>query len=369
MNAIIGQVELSAEERELFKRVESEKPRGPKKLILSPTDWCNLRCRTCWRLDKEINPNSYRDEELKFPEIAQVLEDAREMGVQELDLTGGGEPFSREDMLEILSLAKDMGFWVTLTTNGTLLDEEKLRVLLALGLDDITFSFDGSTAEVNDEIRGEGVFERALAALRRLQQLKREGGFEAPVVRIAFVITAYNYFDIPELVEFAARHSVPAIQFSTLLEWDSNAHLSMSHAAAHNSLLDRLSGRNQPDPQESLREGMRLAEKHEIYTNLKPILTHGFFEHKTPNFCFAPWEMLFINSRGEALACCILASFYENELGNVRDISLKGLWNSEKMQAFRKQMKERNFFRGCRRCLPDFVDRFDALEEKFKYVR
>lgn len=337
-------------EEKLFADIASGTARGPKKVIISPTDWCNLKCSTCWRLDKKENPNSYRDKELTFDEISGVLRDCRKLGVKEIDLTGGGEPFSRKDMLEIITLAKELRFWVTFTTNGTLLSEETVRRLIEIGLDDITFSFDGSTAELNDSIRGSGLFEKTRKSLSLLQNVKSEMGSEVPVVRIAFVITAANYHNIPGMVRFAAENGIKALQFSTLLEWDSNRHLSMVKCSGQ-------------DAMSALEEGARIAKELSIYTNLASIIRHGFFEHKLPKFCFAPWELLFINSRGEALACCILASFYENVLGNVRDTSLEELWNSEKMREFRERLAAGKFYKGCERCLPDFVDRFDEMEK------
>lgn len=340
-----------AGEQALFAALALGAVPGPAKVIISPTDWCNLRCATCWRLDKKENPNSYRDDELNFDEISRILHDCKKLGVKEIDLTGGGEPFSRRDMLDIIALAKQLGFWVTLTNNGTLLDAEKAARLVSLGIDDITFSLDGSTQGINDSIRGRGVHQKVTQGISRLQRLKRELGSDTPFIRLAFVITSSNYHDLPGIVRFAADNAIGAIQFSTLLEWDSNRHLSMAQ---------RMSA--EPSPADALNEGVRLAGEFGIYTNLASIMKHGFFEHRPPRFCFAPWELLFINSRGTALACCVLASFFENELGNVRDTPLEELWRSDKMREFRQRLASGQFYNGCKRCLPDLVDRFDGME-------
>ena len=372
MSATTEQGTLSDEEREeraLFESVASDSPRGPKKLILSPTDWCNLRCETCWRLEKEKNPNEGSAEELSFSEMECLMCDARSLGAKELDLTGGGEPFSRKGIFELLALAKQLGFWVTLTTNGTLLDDTKLKTLVSLGLDDITFSFDGATPRTNDSIRGRGVFAKTRRALIALQEAKATAaspasaaaGSALPVVRIAFVVTARNYREVPAMVRFAKRHGVAAIQFSTLLEWSTNSHLSMAQVPGKPALWEHALGRKAP--LSYLEEGARLADAAGIHTNLASLIRHGFSAHATPRFCFAPWEMLFVNSRGTALACCVLASFFENELGSVRDTPLKELWSSEKMRGFRQRLASGKFFKGCERCLPDFMDRFDAMEE------
>ncbi len=360
MSVIPREQSLSDDERALFESVSSEVPAGPKKVILSPTDWCNLRCETCWRLEKKENPNEGSVEELSFDEMARLMRDARSLGARELDLTGGGEPFSRKDIFELLSIAKQLGFWVTLTTNGTLLNDEKLKNLVSLGLDDITFSFDGATPRTNDSIRGTGVFARTRDAFMALQDAKSAAGAALPIVRIAFVVTSRNYREVPAMVRFAKRHGVSAIQFSTLLGWSTNSHLSMAQVPGKPALWERALGRKAPLAY--LKEGARLAESAGIRTNLPSLIRHGFSAHAQPRFCFAPWEMLFVNSRGTALACCILASFYENELGNVRNTPLEELWRSGKMREFRERLASGQFYNGCKRCLPDLVDRFDEME-------
>jgi len=362
--------QLVAHESRLFEAIRRNEPIGPKKVILSLTDWCNLRCGHCWRMDKEENPNHYRDQELSYDEIAAIFCDCKALGVRELDLTGGGEPFAHPRIMDILRMAKDMGFWVTLTNNGTILSEEMMRELIAMQLDDITFSLDGATEQVNDAIRGRGVHQKALSSLQRLLQLKGEIVCPVPVTRISFVITAENYHECADIIRLAAELGVEAVQFSTLLEWGSNRHLSMNNVTSpHAGLNVRIAAsrflRGKPEPTAALQHALRVAVRHRVNTNIESILRHGFFTHKTPDFCYAPWEMLFINSRGEALACCILASFYENVLGNVRETPLRELWHSARMKAFRERLGKGEYFEGCKRCLPDFVDSFDERRRRF----
>lgn len=319
---------------------------GPEKVMISSTDSCNLLCRTCWRLEKEENPNLWKASELTLDEIDRILVDCKELGVESIDFTGGGEPFLRKDVFEILACVKKYGFWSTLTTNGTLTDRERIEGIIRGGLDDICFSLESADERVNDFIRGDGVCEKVMTSIGALQEAKRKLGSDTPVVRLATVITRLNYDRLEGLAAFAEASGVAAINFSVLLEWSSNRDLSMK-------------GLDQGAVMASLGRVRRRLDKAGIYSNLASVEKHGLFEHDLPTLCFAPWEMLFINSRGEALACCILASFYENLLGNVRDTPLTELWFGEKMEAFRASIREGNYYPGCRRCLPEFVDIFN----------
>ena len=109
----------------LKKAINSGENIGPEKVMISPTDHCNLSCRTCWRLEKK---GEY--EELSLDEIENILDDCKKLGVKVIDFTGGGEPFVREDIFEIMKMIKSMGFFATLTTNGTLLDEAKIEKIV-----------------------------------------------------------------------------------------------------------------------------------------------------------------------------------------------------------------------------------------------
>ena len=78
---------------------------------------CNLTCLHCYSIstDKEFAG------ELSHEEVLTVMQDLKAYGVPVLILSGG-EPLLRPDILDIGRKAKDMGFYVGLSTNGTLID-------------------------------------------------------------------------------------------------------------------------------------------------------------------------------------------------------------------------------------------------------
>jgi cyclic pyranopterin phosphate synthase len=91
-----------------------------KKLRLSLTDKCNLRCHYCMPLDQE-----FMDEKryLAPLEIKEILQELVELGVEEVRLTGG-EPLMRKSFDLILKEISQIGLKkIALTTNGILLDQ------------------------------------------------------------------------------------------------------------------------------------------------------------------------------------------------------------------------------------------------------
>ena len=82
---------------------------------------CNLACKHCYATSADID----FDGELSTDEVFAVMDDLKAFGVSVLILSGG-EPLLRPDIFEISHRARDMGFYVGLSTNGTLIDASNI---------------------------------------------------------------------------------------------------------------------------------------------------------------------------------------------------------------------------------------------------
>ena len=117
--------------------------RALRDLRISVTDRCNFRCTYC--MPKEVFGKDFqfleRSQLLSFGEIHRMVRIFRDHGVEKIRITGG-EPLVRrklERLIEMLAYWEDLD--LTLTTNGSLL-EEKARDLRNAGLKRITVSLD-----------------------------------------------------------------------------------------------------------------------------------------------------------------------------------------------------------------------------------
>jgi molybdenum cofactor biosynthesis enzyme MoaA len=105
-------------------------------------------------------------QELSFPEIVRIMNEIHEAGCLDLTLTGG-EPLARKDFLDIYTYAKQIGFLVTVFTNGTLITERIAECWTQYPPSMIEISFHGLTAQSFERItQGPASYERCLEGLR-----------------------------------------------------------------------------------------------------------------------------------------------------------------------------------------------------------
>ncbi len=181
----------------------SASPPGPV-VIWNLIRRCNLTCKHCYALSAD---HDYAGE-LSRDEVFTVMDDLKAFGVPVLILSGG-EPLMRPDLFDIAARAKHMGFYVGLSSNGTLIDHALADRIAAQGFDYVGISLDG-LRETHDQFRRQsGAFERSLAALRLL----RARGVK---VGLRYTMTALNAHDFEPLLDLMRQEQVDKFYFSHL---------------------------------------------------------------------------------------------------------------------------------------------------------
>ena len=234
---------ISAYVRELT----SPTPLGPKRNPPGPVViWnlirrCNLTCKHCYSIsaDKDFAG------ELGTDEVFRVMDELKAFRVPVLILSGG-EPLLRPDIFEIAGRAKKMGFYVGLSSNGTLIDASNIDAIAATDFDYVGVSLDGA-------------FDRSLAGLRLCAGLGVKVG-------VRFTMTQDNAGDLPGVLQLVEDEGIDRFYFSHLnyagrgnIHRDKDAHhqatrqamdLLFNHAwadAQAGSLDDYVSGNNDAD--------------------------------------------------------------------------------------------------------------------------
>ncbi len=171
--------------------VAAEATPAPLNLIAELTYRCPLQCPYC------SNPLDFRErrEGLDAGKWGSVFEQAAELGVVHLGLTGG-EPSTRTDLEEILSHAIRADLYPHLVTAGRPLTSARLDDLAARGLRSVQVSIQAVDAELSDRIAGTRSFEEKLAIARRTVELGLS-------LTLNCVLHRQNLADVPSLIELA----------------------------------------------------------------------------------------------------------------------------------------------------------------------
>ncbi len=172
-------------------------------IYLHVTKACTLRCVYCY-----FSAGEPFEDELSTEEMLSVLKDACLLGPKRIVFTGG-EPLLRKDILQLAqSLRKTgKGIWSCLTTNGTLVNEENAKDLAEV-FNEIRISID-CFKEINDALRGEGSFEKALKAFGWV--LKAGGN---PVAFIT--VTSSNIHYLKEFMKYLLTNGIVRVHLSPL---------------------------------------------------------------------------------------------------------------------------------------------------------
>jgi heme d1 biosynthesis radical SAM protein NirJ len=164
---------------------------------------CNLTCAHCYAVSADIDFGG----ELDTSEALAVIDDLARLRVPALILSGG-EPLLRADLFALARRARDLGLYVALSTNGTLVDATN-ALRIAQGFDYVGISLDGRPATHDRFRRSAGAFERSLDALRRL----RDAGAK---VGMRYTLTQESAADLPWLLDLAEWESIPRFYLSHL---------------------------------------------------------------------------------------------------------------------------------------------------------
>ena len=181
----------------------ARQPAGPV-VIWNLIRRCNLACKHCYSISADYDFPG----ELSTDDINRVMDDLKSFGVPVLILSGG-EPLLHPDIFNISRRAKKMGFYVGLSTNGTLINRENISEISDINYDYVGISIDG-TRNTHDRFRHkQGAFDASMGAIR----LCRDHDIK---VGLRFTMTTDNAHELPALLSLMEYEGVDKFYLSHL---------------------------------------------------------------------------------------------------------------------------------------------------------
>lgn len=317
----------------------------PFTLDINPTDKCNFRCAHCWQRAFERIDSSY---ELPDYKLIETIKEAIKLGIEEFEITGGGEPLMRKDIvLKIMEIIKKNNKFGNITTNGSLFSFKDVKKIVKIGWNRITFSLDGPNEKINDAVRGEGAFEQVAKSIKLFNKIK--GKKKLPVLKLNVVVNRENYDKTDKMIQLAKTLNCSIVHFDSLTV----------HSELGKKL--KLNKKQGLEFEKNAKKAKKLAENFGIETDVN-LLTNEFLdksnkmedllkkESNPKNFsflvCYEPWWHLVIKTDGSVQPCCL----YDEKEENVREKSLKEIWFGKYFEKIRDEIENKKFSKYCSIC-------------------
>ena len=264
----------------------------PSQIIVDITEVCNLSCIHC--LHREFRRSGHYSAAHLDPELnARMVDEVRRHGrglTRYIRYTGDGEPLLHPGGYEMIEHAvRHSGVFVTLTTNGTVLDERRTERLLDSGIHMIDISIDAYSAETYARIRIGGDLSVTRANVLRLIEMVRSGGYKTRVV-VSYVEQPLNLHETADFEGFWKDHGADYVVIRRL----------HSCSGAKGDLAEQMrrdNGRRRP--------------------------------------CLYPWERIVLKPKG-VLTFCPANWFEETFVSEYRGTTIRETWQGEYYQDLRR---------------------------------
>lgn len=278
----------------------------PSQIIVDICEVCNYECIHCPQAmfkKSEFFSGAYLSEELN----RKLIDEVRTYGVgktQQIRYTANGEPLMHPKVVEILQYAvENSHVFVSLTTNGSLMNQEMMSSFLEMNLGMIDFSLDAFHEETYAEIRHKGELKPVRQNILDILAMKKEKSAKTKIV-VSFVVQDKNKEEQDEFKQYWEAQGVDYVIFRRL-------------TSAGNSM-----------------------KNYEELDIIQP--------------CVYPWERIILDPKGDLAFCP--ADWFDNKT-ICRDYSkttIREVWNSEDYRQLRKEHLENCFerFIQCADC-PD----------------
>lgn len=161
-----------------------EAPKRIETVYLILTNRCNLKCKHCC-VSAEAIGNEIVNSELNTISFKKAIDKIVACNPDRI-IVSGGEPMIRKDFMEIIQYLRSLyRGMIDLSTNAILINSENVKEIIR-NVDRIDISIDGVDEETCSMVRGKGVFEKVISAIKLL---KAEGFNE---IFLSMVFGDYN---------------------------------------------------------------------------------------------------------------------------------------------------------------------------------
>lgn len=315
----IGAMKILSCYREIQQILDGKMP-VPRTMEFFLSNVCNHACAGCHSRYMHNDDLQFLD----FDTMKKVVTDFAELGVEGVEISGGGEPLMYPQIVSAIAFMRSKGLKVGIFSNGTLLNEE-ISEFLVQNLLFLRIAFDAGSAETYKKIHGWDDFDKLQENLRTLVRIRSQfradkgrrladrKGQGLVTIGAKYLVSAKNSHELVQAAELAKSAGLDYLQFKALraskftLEGDE-----LEQAKAAGEKAKALSGDD--------------------------FLVFGSLEKTKPiGRCFLNPIHPVIDAAGDMYLCAFFHHRKDtHKIGNVYDKSFPEIWYSERhYEAFR----------------------------------
>ena len=198
----------------------------PFRIQIDITDKCNFRCPTCTKWNSDPSRR-----ELNTDEWKTIFEKLRNVPLLREVTIGGGEPFMRKDILDILRFPKAQGLYTVVISNGWHVTASTLGQLGKIGVDRLMVSLNSLRESVHDQSRG------APGSYKRIMSLIDSWRDQPKTIDLclANVIMEPNCEELSLLARFVSEKEMNGIIYQVLAPVEAHYPFSKSSKMPHSA--------------------------------------------------------------------------------------------------------------------------------------
>jgi len=304
----------------------------PTQIQVEPTNRCNLKCIMCMRTtDKEKDV----PKDMSIKGFIRILNQIPTL--ERIQLSGLGEPLLNKDIAGMINVAKKKNIFVSLITNGTVLEDELVKDLVKSGLDYLKISLDSPVKDKYGVIRGFNL-DKVVANMKKLVEEKNEVNTKL-LIGLNSILMRGNIDDIEKFYKLADNIGLDFLNFKRL----NKSGLKVDN---HNEKFEKYFTKK-------VQEALSFLNKYKVKSTLKYVL--GYYQK--PERCYSPWYECYITSKGDVKLCC---EFYHDnmlKIGNIFEEDFKKIWNNKEYMLVRKLAKDKKLIDDvCMGCNRNFMN-------------
>jgi MoaA/NifB/PqqE/SkfB family radical SAM enzyme len=306
---------------------------GPAEVHVDLTNACNLDCVTCWNYSPHLEaPRSaaWKRQRLDYELFARLVEDLAAMGVEQVLLSGSGEPFFHPRVYDMLALLKGRGLEASAITNGTVVDWDRL---LALGVRRLLVNTSAASAASYVAFHPS----QNAATWKKL----RDGIAKVASriqVHLVQVICATNWHEVPAMIDLAREDGAARVSFKLANLDGGTEAVAVSDAQRHRLLAELL-----PEAETRAR---RLGVSHNLdvlRSQLSGTAATRFPIEEVGCHVGHFYSRIYVD--GRVFFCC-----EHIEVGRLDQAPFQEIWRSPRYDWMRERLAAPSYFPGCQRC-------------------